>query len=945
MTQIPWGPVGYLTYKRTYSRRLDASDPNSRTEEYEDTVERIIQACDSQLGMHLYREDKKAIRDIHLGMKGSVAGRFLWQLGTPTVDRLGLFSLQNCAGIVVDSPIEPFTWTMDALMLGSGVGYNIQKEHVYSLPKVKGPVEIVRKDTKDADFIVSDSREGWVELLRRVLVAHFKTGKGFTYSTMLVRGKGAVIQGFGGLASGPEELCWGMQEISKLLNRRARKKLNPIDALDIMNIIGYVVVAGNVRRSAQLAIGDYDDTQYLNAKRWDLGNVPNWRAMSNNSVVCNDFSKLPDQFWQGYQGNGEPYGLINLKLSQTVGRTGETQYPDRKVQVFNPCVAGDTPVLTSEGNIPIVELVGKKVNVWNGEEWSLVTPRVTGNNQPMLSITLSNGVTLRTTKAHSWILKDGTRVQAQHLTVGDRLIKAKYPVIYDGQHAAGHMYTQGFYAGDGIEGKNEIFLYSPKYMCENRLQADRAGKEYPTRNPKIKRRVLRPTCGLFEKTWVPADITSLGDKLTWLAGLCDADATQTKDGSIQLSSVDKGFLSKIQLMLTTCGVSSKISIMHKEGFKDLPGGNYHCQTSYRLHIPAAMVKFLYKSGMVCERLDLGMVNPNRDASRFLEVVSIEESGIEETVYCFTEPGKNQGIFNGILTGQCAEQSLEDGETCALAEVFLPNAESEEDLFNTVSYLYKIVKHSLYLKCHQSLTEEVVHRNMRMGIGMTGIMQATPTQLEWLPRVYEKLREYDSTYSKLYNYNPSIKLTTIKPSGTMSLLPGVTPGCHPAFSQYYTRRIRVAANSPLINVCISHGYHVEPQYNFDGTPDKNTFVVSFPCAYPPGTKLASQVSATEQLDMVRWLQKNWSDNAVSCTVYYRKDELSSIKEYLAKHYDNEIKTCSFLLHSDHGFKQAPYEEISEDEYLSRKSLTRPITSLSTDTSVIESDCEGGSCPVR
>jgi ribonucleoside-diphosphate reductase alpha chain/ribonucleoside-triphosphate reductase len=139
--------------------------------------------------------------------------------------------------------------------------------------------------------------------------------------------------------------------------------------------------------------------------------------------------------------------------------------------------------------------------------------------------------------------------------------------------------------------------------------------------------------------------------------------------------------------------------------------------------------------------------------------------------------------------------------------------------------------------------------------------------------------------------------------------------------------------------------MEPQYNFDGTPDKNTFVVSFPCAYPAGTKLANQVSAIEQLDMVRWLQKNWSDNAVSCTVYYRKDELSSIKEYLTKYYDNEIKTCSFLLHQDHGFKQAPYEEITEDEYLSRKSQVRPITSLSTDTSVIESDCEGGACPVR
>ena len=168
MVNIPWGPVGYLTYKRTYSRRLVESDINSPTEEYPATVERIIAACDAQLRMNLSEEKKEYIKYIHLNMKGSVAGRFLWQLGTDTVNRLGLFSLQNCAAVVVDSPIDPFTWTMDALMLGSGVGYNIQKEHVYELPKVKGVLNIVRRDTKDADFIVPDSREGWVELLRQV---------------------------------------------------------------------------------------------------------------------------------------------------------------------------------------------------------------------------------------------------------------------------------------------------------------------------------------------------------------------------------------------------------------------------------------------------------------------------------------------------------------------------------------------------------------------------------------------------------------------------------------------------------------------------------------------------------------------------------------------------------------------------------------------------------
>lgn len=223
-------------------------------------------------------------------------------------------------------------------MLGAGVGYNIQKEYVYQLPKIQSKqIQIVRLDTKDADFIVPDSREGWVKLLGKVLKAHFYNGEGFTYSTQLIRSKDSPIKGFGGTASGPEELCWGMNEISKILNNRAGLKLRPIDALDIMNIIGFIVVSGNVRRSAQIALGDYDDLEYLKAKRWDLGNIPNWRAMSNNSVVCDDTNLLPKEFWDTYN-EGEPLGIINLRLSRLIGRTDDYNYPDKDVIVYNPLI-------------------------------------------------------------------------------------------------------------------------------------------------------------------------------------------------------------------------------------------------------------------------------------------------------------------------------------------------------------------------------------------------------------------------------------------------------------------------------------------------------------------------------------------------------------------------------------------------------------------------------
>ena len=329
----PFNTVGLFTYLRTYSRRHDENDPDSTIESWEECITRVVNATNSQLNVGFAENELEELFSILYNLKCSVAGRFLWQLGTKTVDKMGLMSLQNCAFVTVDEPVSPFTWVMNFLMLGAGCGYRILPEDIDKFPIAK-QVSIVRTETNDADFIVPDSREGWVKLLGRVLKAHFYSGESFTYSCVLLRSKGAPIKSFGGLSSGPEVLCDGIKKISSVINKKAGHKISTVDALDIMNIIGQIVVSGNVRRSAQIALGDCNDDEYLRAKRWDLGGIPNWRCYSNNSVICNDIKDIldNDNFWQGYMGNGEPYGLINLKLSKECGRLGETQYPDPNVQ-------------------------------------------------------------------------------------------------------------------------------------------------------------------------------------------------------------------------------------------------------------------------------------------------------------------------------------------------------------------------------------------------------------------------------------------------------------------------------------------------------------------------------------------------------------------------------------------------------------------------------------
>jgi len=295
---------------------------------------------------------------------------------------------------------------------------------------------------------------------------------------------------------------------------------------------------------------------------------------------------------------------------------------------------------------------------------------------------------------------------------------------------------------------------------------------------------------------------------------------------------------------------------------------------------------------------------------------------------------------------CAEQTLENYETCALGEIFLPNIKSDDEFKDVLTLNYRLIKHSLMLPSHHPETQEAVHRNMRMGLGLTGLAQSTKEQLSWLPDAYEFLREYDEKYSDVYGMPTSIKLTTTKPSGTLSLLPGVTPGIHPAFAKYMIRRITIATEHPLVEICRKAGYLMEYKRNFDGSLDRGSLIISFPYSYSDGTILAESMSAIDQLEFIRLIQTIWSDNSVSCTVYYEASEVSNIRKYLEENYLRSFKSLSFLLRQENGFDQQPYEAISKEEFDALVASTTPIHEITTEVQFEGGEeCEAGHCPIR
>lgn len=625
----PWGfsGLGEIVYKRTYSRDIEGL---GRKEEWSETIARCINGAQS-IGAGYTQDEAERLFDYIFNLKGIFSGRSLWQLGTPLVEQLSGVSLVNCWTTTI-SKVEDFKFLMDHLMVGGGVGYTVERSVIHELPKVKKVSRIVHEKSNDADFIVPDSRQGWSSLLGKVLNSYFYTGESFTYSTILIRGFGAPLKTFGGTASGPEVLVEGMSEICRILENRSGKKIRSLDALDIANIIGKIVVAGSARRSAQIAIGDPDDFLFLRAKNWGNGDIPAWRSNSNNSIYADSYEEIIEEFWKGYDGSGEPYGLINRALIRKTGRLNEF-VDDSKVVGTNPC---------------------------------------------------------------------------------------------------------------------------------------------------------------------------------------------------------------------------------------------------------------------------------------------------------------------------GEIGLEDGEPCNLAEIFLPNIESKEELIDLSKLLYKTQKAITTLKYPYKKSQDVIAKNRRLGQGVTGWMQSTDEQLSWVSDAYVSLKNFDKEWSAKIGVNPSIKLTTVKPSGTLSLLAGVTPGIHPAYAEYYIRRVRMGSNDPLVQYCREKGYDVQYDVGLDGKENHTICVVSFPCHTPEHAVLAKNVTAIDQLEWVMKSQTDWADNNVSVTVYYRKEELNDIKAWLSKNYTSNIKSVSFLLHSEHGFNLAPYEEITKEKY---NYMHRKIKDISgfIDTSVGMSlddlECATGACPVK
>lgn len=626
--QPQWGPIGYFTFKRTYARPIE-----NRTEEYLETCARVVNGTFSIqknhcLRNHLPWDERKAQRtakrmfELMWDFKFLPPGRGMWAMGTDYVTERGGAALNNCAftttANLAQDPIKPFLFIMDMSMVGVGVGFDTMGAGTAEVTSPFGTVDIV----------VADSREGWVDALRVLLEAYTKGGPLPSFDVSLVRKAGSPIRGFGGTASGPKPLIEMLDSIRDIMEDRIGRTLSSTDIADIGNLIGRCVVAGNVRRSAEIIFGDHNDNEFATLKQ-DKEKLAHHRWASNNSI----FAEVGmDYSWHAQQSaiNGEP-GYMWLDNARAFGR--------------------------------------------------------------------------------------------------------------------------------------------------------------------------------------------MKDPANWI----DREAV---------------------------------------------GGN-----------------------------------------------------------------------------PCLEQTLHNYELCTLVETFPSRHNNLDEYIETLKIAYLYAKTVTLVPTHWPETNVIMAKNRRIGLSQSGIIKAFGRHgrrviMQWCDKGYEFISGLDVQYSNWLGIPKSIKKTSVKPSGTVSLLPGETPGIHYPHSEYYIRRIRVGIHSPLVNYAIRSGYKVESAIG----QEDSTVVVSFPVKEEFFSRGKNNVSIWEQVANAVAYQKFWADNQVSITVTFKPEEQNDI-EHILELYEDSLKGISFLPLVEHGYVQAPYEEITEQEYID---MIAQINERETIDTHLETEsprfCDGDRCEV-
>lgn len=985
----PFGYNGFgeLVFYRTYSRiRKDGGQEN-----WADCVIRVVE------GTFSIRKDWYTKNYIHWDEEfwQSYAGRFakamylmqwlppgrgLWAMGSDFVYDRGSMALQNCALCVYGDDFgSDLNWMMDALMMGVGVGFKPIRNDGMELYIPHGLQE----------YIIPDSREGWCDSSQAIVDSYLKPGRQRIKPIYdLVRGPGLPIKGFGGISSGPQPLIDFHNEIISFLERyKERKEYDSVRLkADCGNACGKCVVAGNLRRSAEIMIGSIKDPIYMDLKDYDrFPERASWGWLSNNSVELIDDQdfELLGEIAKRVIKNGEP-GYIN-RQNMKYARIGKKMKGLRKDDGIgvNPCITGETKVLTADGRgyVPMIDLVNAEsdIDVFcinNRDEMcirKMRNPRLTNEQANIYRVTFDSGVYVDVTGNHKFMLRNRSFKEAQYLGTGDQLAKVNRYIPDGRSHSGADRYVSYWY---GKESSYEHILIAAYNFGEIDSDEHVDHKDGDCKNNNAINLNIRPAYDHLQfhsigeqninwSGWTHDELLAFGVKLAkklgrrfstsewkkygpvkafsqWrntrfesvmeFAWLC-ADIAEvlnipldTRTLRIYNKAKEQGYevdiIDETTYVIKVCescknefwipyarreqGYCSFTCCNHGRDYsKNVEGQRktfaekretlrekqLDVYTALELVLKRAPMKKEWKEACHEQNVssEMGRVGSpfqhwydvkyqarkHNYRVLFVQIIGKQDvyNGTVDEFHNFIIGGFRETtlgeriVERGIINANCGEQILCNKECCTLSETLPTVCKDFDEWLQACEYATLYASTVTLLPTHQPATNRIMSRNRRIGVGIidfTGWIheEGVHKVTKYLRDGYDHVRSINKWANEEAGIPIAIRVTTMKPGGSVPKLPGRTSGLQYPNFHYMIRRVRIAKNSKIHPLLVQANIPYE-----EDVRDRYTDVFEFPIIQGPA-KTSENVTIWQQAMNLILVQREWSDNAVSNSICFK-----------------------------------------------------------------------------
>lgn len=823
---------------------------------------------------------------------------------------------------------------------------SIQQHHVDKLPSIRIP-------TSKKQFFIEDSIEGWSTAVNALMISFFSGTPcpEFVYDN--IRPQGSLLKTSGGRAPGHEPLQEALDLITEMLwSKKDNSKLTPLECHDILCYMAAAVLAGGIRRSSFIAIFSPEDTAMMNCKTGNWLKDNPQRRLANNSAAFLRSELTEKTFWNFWDklsknGNGEP----------NIFQTNSLEWG------CNPSLRKGTRVLTSEGIFPIEQLEDREfyINNLNGEK-SPAKCWLSGKDKPLFKITLQSGKQYFSTAEHKWPVWNGTgyeKTKTTNLCAGDFL-----PVIRTNQLFEGTLgtyedgFTVGWLYGDGWittrtdDGRQQYgFIVSKEdqqYEIHNRLQETIQRKtgckaEFHNRKGNAE---LNTSHEKLHKYFQQFGVTSKENglpKAVWEKGSESfrkglIDGLFSSNGQVESSKKRLSFHSSkekliqdVSDLLGFYGIRHTIITQHCNG--DFPNKKHYGKTYtlYSIRITGGRSIQHFTNLFSLTHKDKQQRLDEYKHIRFfekdqIEILSIEETNLTENVWDINVNDSTHCFqISHCITGNCGEIGGPSNFFCNLVEINASNILNQEDLnlrSRTASFIATL--QSSYTNFHflRPIWMKKAEEAGLIGVGMTGIASGNVLNLD-LTQAAHHVLEQNAITAKQLNLPLAERATTVKPSGTASLLLSngtlCSSGIHAYHSQYMRRRVTVMHSEPIYKFLLEHNPNIleESIYN----PEKESFI-TIPLIAPTNciTRNEGPIHLLERIRKINleWIRpahrKGVNYNNVSSTVDVKDHEWEEVGRWCWKHRKDYV-SITFLPHDGATYPQMPVEEIDRNTFIS------------------------------